>query len=136
MSKEELQKKYVELQELNEKLKQMQQAMQNLEQQFLELGKLSESLEDIKKFKQEDLFVPLGGGIFVEGKLVDSKKVLMNVGSNVLVKKNIDDAKKIVNEQIEDIKKIIENISEELNKGVEQSQKLQEEVEKLSSEKD
>ena len=51
------------------------------------------------------MLVPLASGIFAYGELSDADAVRVNVGSNVSVKKSVDDTIKLVHEQISEIEK-------------------------------
>jgi prefoldin alpha subunit len=71
--------------------------------------------------------------VFLRGNLVDDKKVLVNVGSNVVIEKNIDEAKEIINAQIEEIEKVQTEARDEFSKYLVAMQQIQEEFEKLQA---
>lgn len=134
MEKEELQKKFLTLQILNEQAKQLQQQLILLEQQFAELSVLQESLNEIEKTKENsEILTPLGGGVFLRTKLQDNKKVLVNVGANVNLEKSVEETNILISMQIEEIKKILIQINGELQNIGLQSQLLQEEIQNISS---
>ena len=93
---------------------------------------LSENLEDIQKTKTgEKIFVPLGSGLFIESQLKDNKEVLINIGSDVFIKKDISEARIFIKEQIGQIESTINIIDKTLQKLVLESQKLQSELKEL-----
>ena len=93
---------------------------------------LSENLEDIQKTKTgEKIFVPLGSGLFIESQLKDNKEVLINIGSDVLIKKDISEARVFIKEQIDQIESTIIIIDKTLQKLVLEGQKLQSELKEL-----
>ena len=90
----EIQEKYLELKFLEQKINQVNEQILELEKQSLTFNLLSENLEDIQKTKTgEKIFVPLGSGLFIESQLKDNKEVLINIGSDVLIKKDISEAR-------------------------------------------
>jgi len=99
----------------------MQQEAEKIEQQIIELEKrrieldvVLMSLDEIKNQKKSDILVPVGSGVFAEGTLKEAKGVLVNVGSNIVVRKDIEDAKKSVKEQIDEIENIKDMLQKEL----------------------
>lgn len=136
MNEEEqkLQQKYIELQLLDQQIKQIQQQLVLLEQQISDLTILEESLNEIKKVElNSEILAPLGAGVFIKASIKDNKEVLMNVGSNINVKKKIPDAIEIVKAQKEELQNIIRQTENELQKAGVQGMLLQEELQKATS---
>ncbi len=124
--------KYLELQILNQQIRQLQQQIVNLENQVIELEVLEDNLEEIKKIKEgTEILVSLGAGIFAKASLKDSKKLIMNVGSNTMVKKEVDEAKKVVTDQIDQLKNLIQDISMELEHAVVRIQEAQKDIQEM-----
>ncbi len=101
----------------------IQQNLMNLKNQLLslksqteELIRLKEDLISIKEVKDRKTLVPLGAGIFLESELKQPKEVVMNVGSNILVKKDFDSSAKILDKQIEELTNIQAQLEKEINK--------------------
>ncbi len=131
----ELQQKYLELQLINNQMNQMQQHLNLIEAQILDLKHLENSLEEIKNVKEDtEILVPLGSGTFIKGKLIDNKEVLMNVGANTIVKKDLEDAISIIKNQEEELKNLIEQVERELTDVSVQAQIVQQEVQDLVKE--
>ena len=127
-----IQEKYLELKFLEQKINQVNEQILELEKQSLTFNLLSENLEDIQKTKTgEKIFVPLGSGLFIESQLKDNKEVLINIGSDVLIKKDISEARVFIKEQIGQIESTINIIDKTLQKLVLESQKLQSELKEL-----
>ena len=56
--------------------------------------------KELSKLKKGDtMLAPLASGIFVKAKLEDNKEVRVNVGSNTVVTKSVEDAVKMLQEQ-------------------------------------
>ena len=101
----------------------IQQNLMNLKNQLLslnsqteELIRLKEDLISIKDVKDKKTLVPLGAGIFLESELKQLKEVVMNVGSNILVKKDFNSSTKILDKQIEELKNIQSQLEKEISK--------------------
>ena len=125
-NKEELQSRYIEFQLLEQQFQQLQQQYNLIENRILELTRIEENLDDIKKVKENtDILVPVGGGIFLKSSIKDTKNVLINVGSNTITKKPLSEAKQILNNQVEELGTIKTQIEQELKNIASQSQLLQ-----------
>lgn len=131
----ELNEKYLELQILEQQLKQVNQQLLNLDNQVLELQRLEDNLEEFKKTKKDtELLVALGGGVFSRAELKDNNSVLMNVGSNIVIEKDIPSSKKIVSDQIDQIKDVVKQMEQEFQMLAMRNQILQQDLQKLASE--
>ena len=132
---EVLKEKIYELYNLNNNLKAMNDQLKLFDEEFSELKRIKESLEDFQSSQEKEAFNHLGGGIFVNVELKDRDKVLVNVGGNVLVYKDIKEAKKLIEEQALDIHDIIKKLDQEINTWATKVSSLEREVEDLNKEK-
>ena len=133
MNEEErgLQQRYMELQLLDQQIKQTQQQLGLLEQQIAELAGLEENLDEIEKVKTDsEIFAPLGQGVFIKASIKDNKEVLMNVGPNIHVKKKIPEAIEVIKAQKEELQNITKQIENSLQQAGLQEMLLQEELQK------
>ncbi|MEK6933430.1 MAG: hypothetical protein AABW75_00975 [Nanoarchaeota archaeon] len=78
------------------------QQIEYLEKEIFELDTLSKNLSslghvDNKECKES--YSTLGKGLYVKSQLIE-EKILVHAGANVLVKKSINETKKIIEEQI------------------------------------
>lgn len=133
---EETQKKYLELQLLDQQVKQLQQQLMTVSQQIMELKRVDDDLGEFEKVKENsNMFFALGPGIFAEGS-ISSKDLLLNVGSNVLVKKPIIDTKKLINLQVAELEGLIVQLQEDMRTIGLRGNELQEELVELNTQKD
>lgn len=129
MTKEEVQQKYLQLQLLDQQIKQVQQQLQTVATQLNELAYSIQSLDDFSKVKPgAEIFVPVVTGVFVKAELKDSKNVNINVGSNVAVNKSIDDSKILLEDQFKELENIQLKLSNDAQKMVIQAQMLQQQI--------
>lgn len=133
---EETQKKYMELQLLDQQIKQLQQQLMTVNQQIVELRRVDDDLTEFGKIKENsNMFFALGPGIFAEG-AISNKDLLLNVGSNVLVKKPIIDTKKLINVQVAELEGLMVKLQEDMGAIGLRGNELQEELAELTTKKD
>lgn len=112
----EVKNEMLELNVLDMQIRQLEQQAMLVEQQIAEYNGLLANLDDLKKAKKgQSMLFPFSRDIFVEGKL-DSNEVLVNVGSKTLVRKSIDDAKKIMEKQKNQMARANEDIRKEIER--------------------
>ena len=129
---QEIQNKYVELQLLNQQIKQIQEQFLILQQQLTELINIETSLTELKDVKKNnEMFSPIGSGIFVSSTIKDNDLVIVNVGAGVLIEKTVDEAKKLVQSQMENINKSIEIAKEQFAKASTFSEELTAEIQAM-----
>ncbi|MDP1694722.1 MAG: prefoldin subunit alpha [Candidatus Woesearchaeota archaeon] len=128
-----LQQKYLEIQTLNQQIQQLHQQSQVLEQQKNELLSLSQTLDELDTVKpQSKMYAPLGGGLYVESIITETKKVLTNVGADVVVLKTLEETKQIIEEQIDDLQNVVETVENRVQEMMKKGQQLHKEMMALS----
>jgi len=132
---EEMQRMYLELQMLDGKMKQIQQQMQMLATQAEELEGVMQSLDDFKGLTAgAETLVPLASGIFAKTTLADTKEVLVNVGSNVVTVKGVDEARAMLAAQQSEIRKVHEEFAGQLQNLAHKSEETATELQKFIQE--
>lgn len=132
---EELKQKYMELQMIAEQIKQLQQQAQILEEQSVELNMTLQGLEDLEKTKKDkEILVPISTGIFTKAELKAGQDLIVNVGGNVLVKKDVKTTKEMTKDRIETVEKYQNDTLENLQKLAARANELEEDLTKLTEE--
>ena len=91
---------YMEFKMVEQHIKQMQAQLEAITHQIMELRSTSSSLDEFKKIDAgKEIFVPLSSGIFAKASVKDTSELLVNVGANTVVKKDVDSAKKLIQNQ-------------------------------------
>ena len=121
----EQQKKQIELQLLQQHLQQLQEQFSTVRSQISQLNEMRLNLDGLKLVKNEKTIVPVGVGLFIETNIENVKDILMNVGANVIVRKDTDSTKKILEKQVNDLENIALKMEESLNQGIIQLQAMQ-----------
>ena len=102
--------------------------------QLMELSVTSNGLEEFKKINDDnEIFVPLSSGIFAKASVKDKSKLLVNVGANVAVQKDVPSTKKLIHTQIEELTKIQKRITNDLEKMAQQAAQIEMELQSLAS---
>lgn len=120
------QETYMRLQVLEQSIKQVQKQLELLTHQILELTSTSKALDDFNSIKPgKKILVPLSSGIFARAAIDETSGLLVNVGANVVVKKDVQSTKKLISSQVEDAKKIQKQMFEELQEMANKAAELE-----------
>jgi prefoldin alpha subunit len=112
----EMQGKIMEINMLENRLKQMEQSLNFVDQQIMEQQMIQMDLDELKKAKKgNEMLFPLGKNVFVKGKL-ENHEVLVNIGGNIVVKQDEDKAKEAVERQKLQLSGIRDEITREVEK--------------------
>ena len=81
-----------------------------------------------------EVLVSIGGGAFVNANIKDTKKIVYNIGAEVMVEKTIDDAIRGIDERIDllynNLQKVIETTQKLEEAATQISEKVQEMIKK------
>ncbi|MGM5485152.1 MAG: prefoldin subunit alpha [Nanobdellota archaeon] len=123
--------KYKEMQQLDESASKAEEQMKKIEEQIDEVMYNRQSLDEFKQIEPgNEILVPISNGIFAKAELKDNKNLKVNVGSGTVVGKDVEEAKKLLDEQMRSLRKYKDEMREHLDKIVLQMQTLEKEVDK------
>lgn len=109
------------LQMFEQQMQQIQQQIQAVEQGVQEMQMLDKGLTDLIGKNGEEIFAPIGRGIFARAKLI-SEDLNVDVGGGNFVKKTIPQTKEIISEQVKKLQEVrgeLEHALEKLGKDFE-----------------
>ena len=130
-NQKELQKMYLELQLLDEQMKQVQKQVVALDEQLVELNNTLQALDDFNKTDiGTNILVSLSPGIFTNAELKNNKELFVNVGNNIIVKKNVAETKELLKKRLDAISKYREAILVELQKMNAKAVNIEQEINK------
>lgn len=89
-----------------------------------------ETIRSMKKGKEE-IVIPVGGGIYVMGRIWDRDKVLVGVGENVFVEMSLKEAEEVLKELKKKATKSKERLEEEITRISDRLRVLDEKARKL-----
>ena len=128
------QEMYMEFQMIDQNIKQLQKQLEIVTNQLFELNITGNSLDEFKKISQgSGVFVPLSSGIFAKAIIADASELLVNVGANVVVKKDVASTKKLIQNQLEEISRIQKQMINELEKMTSHAAQLEMQLQGLIS---
>ncbi len=130
----ELQEKYIEMKILEEQMQHMQKQAQVVEQQLMEMMSTVQSLEEFKKTKIGDkVLVPISSGIFAKAELKDNTQFLVNVGADIVVSKDIESTKALIQKQVEELSELQNKVMMNIQKMSLKAASIEEELRYLAS---
>ena len=102
--------KYRQLQQLQQQVEQITEYVEKMQGQQKELDASIEALSELQKTNiNTEILAPIAHGIFLKAGLTDNQRLVVNVGAEVTVEKNIPEVLSLLAEQKE---KIAANLSE------------------------
>jgi len=129
------QEMYMQFQVIEQHIKQLQRQLEMVTHQLVELNVTSNSLDEFRKINSaREVFVPLSSGIFANAVIKDTSELLVNVGANVVVKKDILSTKNLIQRQIEEVKKVQKQMIDDLEKMTSHAAQLESHLQQLVSE--
>jgi prefoldin alpha subunit len=91
----------MEFKMLDQYIKQLQSQLEMITHQLIELNATSNSLNEFNNLSAgKEMFVPLSSGIFAKASIKDTSELLVNVGANVAVKKDVNSTKKLIQKRL------------------------------------
>ena len=130
-NKEDVQKKYLELQILANQINQLQQQILSIQNQFIELKNLKTNLEKFGELKlNSETYFPFGLNIFAKARITDTQEFLVGVGSNILLPKTLKETTELLEQQVKEVEQILIELETQLNELNLKGHELQEEITK------
>ncbi len=105
----------LEIQLLHQRAKQVEAQIEAISKQVSEMHDIILSLEEIDKSPEKEALLPVGRGIFLKSKIGNSKNVLLNIGSGIVVEKSIEETKELVKKQVEKLEEMKKRHSSEIS---------------------
>ena len=109
---EELQKNMTLIEYYKEQLKTLEYQFSLIQTTIADQTRAKITLEQLNGVKDEtELLLPIGGGGFINAKIMNSSKILYDVGEGIVIEKSIDDAINKVDSRIKELQQTEEKIS-------------------------
>ncbi len=126
----EIQRKYMQIQALEERIKSFMNEKENVENAIEEIHTTITSLENLKKDVKETIN-SLGSGVLIFTIPRNVDEVLLNIGAEIYVRKKRIEAIAILRERLKELVDYYNAIGEQLTKLVEQYEQAKNDLEKL-----
>jgi len=128
----ELEEMYMQFQMLTQEIKEIQTQMEAMQNQAADLMALKVDINEMKKVKSgTGSYTRIGPGIFVESEIKNTNEVLVTVGANIVVKKSVEDAHKLIDRQVNSIQEQNMQLMKMLQMQSMRAQQLEVEMEEL-----
>jgi prefoldin alpha subunit len=129
-----LQKLYLEQQMLESNIRLLQQHIELIQASLASYRDGYGVLDSLQeKSVDEMMLMNVGGGISVEAKLVDPKKVIRSIGSNVRIDQTTDEAKVQIGETISSLEIRLEQSQQEFGKMSNRANQINQQLQQLAS---
>jgi prefoldin alpha subunit len=99
---------------LEQQLQQLQQQLQAVGRGMAELESLHLGLDEIRGSVDKEIFAQIGKGIYAKAKII-SEELIVNVGENNFVNRNVPETKKLIEEQMKKLKSVEKELEENIN---------------------
>ncbi len=127
-----IQEKVVLYQLLQKHMEELRQQLLILERKFLEVEITKQTLADIQNIeKDNETLVSLGTGCYAFGRFINSKKILMDIGSGVLIKKPITSATLTLDSKRQEIEDLNKTLQKEISNVTNKMNEIAVEIEKI-----
>jgi prefoldin alpha subunit len=96
VDQKEIQEKLVRYQILEGRIKASLKRREMLIAKIVEVEITLNSIEEVEKNKESEILLPLGSSVHIPGVLKDVKRMIVEIGADVAIEKDMTDAKKIL----------------------------------------
>ncbi|MEM4155217.1 MAG: prefoldin subunit alpha [Archaeoglobaceae archaeon] len=132
-----IEEKVAILQQLQKDFELLQRRLVELELVANEYRRAISTLEFLKGSEKEvNALISFGGGIYAYSDIKECKKVLVDVGSGVVVEKDVESALAFVKKRLEEIEKSSAETTNTLRGIALEASKIQQEIAELSKKKE
>jgi len=103
---EEISRCMMIVEQCKQQISQLETQAQYIEAAIMDYNKAKVTLEKLSELDTEtDMIIPIGGGIFIDATAKKQSKVLVDIGSGIVMEKVYEDAIKKIDERIEEIQR-------------------------------
>jgi prefoldin alpha subunit len=93
----------------------LQQRLAILQNAMTDLTVARESINALNELKEgAPILIPTGGGTFVNANLGDLKRILVNIGADVSVEMNLEEAMQDVSNRLDEVQKSNQSVQQQL----------------------
>ena len=136
MNQRELQQKIIAYQLLQKQLEELKKQVMLIENKSLELELTGQAINDLNKTKKGNkVLMPMGNDFYAYGEVTCPEGMLVNIGSGIMIKKDIEASLKFLEEKKRDIEETNRSIQKSLNDTTSKMNIIALEIEKESKNK-
>ena len=106
-----------ELRALNMQAQMISEQLNRIDSGLMEIDYLKKSLDELNSTKENtEILAPVSNGIFAKAKLEKSNKLLVNVGTGIVVEKTFKETKELLDERIAEMNEAREKLLNQMQK--------------------
>ncbi len=98
---------------------------------LIEVNNTLASLDELKNQNDNNIFIPLGSGVYVKGSLEDADKMIILIGSDVAVDVNFDKSKNILEDNRRVLNDGLKTIENDMMKTAEELVELEFDIQRI-----
>ena len=131
----EVERKLVEYQFYTQLLEEYTNQLNTLNTLLLETNLTISSIERLKETAMPvEALTPLGSGAYVKTRIEGFERILINVGANVYIEKEVDSAIEILSRRRDTLRRNIEELQKVINEVYARAKALEEELQRAARE--
>lgn len=112
---EKLKEAYIHYQLFKQQLATLNSQKSLLEKNIELIKETIENMKEINSIQEgKEILISIGNGVYVRGELKNNRNVIMEIGNDVMIEKNIPEAIPFLEKKIEDTKDVIEKIDKQI----------------------
>lgn len=131
MAEKELQEKILAYRILEARAEAMMRQSEQVQERIAEIESTLKSIEELEKSDSEVLF-PIGSAAYIHGKVIDGKKVIVEVGAGVALEKTTAEAKDTLDKRKKEMQHAVSQMKRAIKKIYEEMSMLGPQIESLS----
>jgi len=124
----EIQEKLIRYQILDSRVKALLKRRDLLLTNMLEIETTLNTMKEIEKETEKEIFLPLASGVHVLGTLKKTKKMIVELGANVAIEETVERTKKILEKRKSTLNNALQTIENEMTSLSNELLKLEPEI--------
>lgn len=126
---QELQTKIVQIRYLEEYLEDLTSRENIAVTTLNDVQNAEDTIGELSKDQDFDTMIYIGGGMYAPSKINATKKVLVNVGENIVIEKTLQNAQSFLQEKKKEIRVALSELNQQKQQAAYTIQRLREDVE-------
>jgi len=133
---EKVREEYIKYKIIEEQLGTIISQREVIRQNIEDINKTIETIDKISEIKEiKEVWFLLGNDVFVKGNLLNTNKFFVNVGSGIILEKNIEETKNLLNKRIDVMKESLKKIEKNIELQAKRMEEIETRIQKLLNEK-
>ncbi|HIJ98559.1 TPA: prefoldin subunit alpha [archaeon] len=131
---EKFQRKYMEYNLYRNQMQGFSEELSTIAETARAMNTARETLENFDKLKENpDVLIPIGAQTFAHAKITDLKNVLVNVGANTILKKDVPKALETISNQLKELEEARTKIETNMKELAEKMEEMEPELEEYAA---